>query len=181
MKTSCRDYSRYGVNTLGPLCLWQCLNCFSKNFQLVLDFFSILVLKFFSTFFIELSAGQLKMASKNYSQFLLPASNLYCMILTRHLKAMWYFIGKSMACLVTIRFISKTMFTRWCHDLLVPDSKAAKKIFAAGFLAPAISRPVVGGTLWQLNCEYVNCQTEQSQLKLSKCKCVKQICLSWPN
>ena len=24
MKTSCRDYSRYGVNTLGPLCLWQC-------------------------------------------------------------------------------------------------------------------------------------------------------------
>ena len=26
MKTSCRDYSRYGVNSLGPLCLWQCLN-----------------------------------------------------------------------------------------------------------------------------------------------------------
>ena len=25
MKTSCRDYSRYGVNSLGPLCLWQCL------------------------------------------------------------------------------------------------------------------------------------------------------------
>ena len=25
MKTSCRDYLRYGVNTLGPLCLWQCL------------------------------------------------------------------------------------------------------------------------------------------------------------
>ena len=24
IKTSCRDYSRYGVNTLGPLCLWQC-------------------------------------------------------------------------------------------------------------------------------------------------------------
>ena len=24
MKTSCRDYSRYRVNTLGPLCLWQC-------------------------------------------------------------------------------------------------------------------------------------------------------------
>ena len=166
MKTSCRDYSRYGVNTLGPLCLWQCLNCFSKNFQLVLDFFSILVLKFFSTFFIELSAGQLKMASKNYSQFLLPASNLYCMILTRHLKAMWYFIGKSMACLVTIRFISKTMFIRWCHDLLQQD------------FWHRLSRPVVGGTLWQLNCEYVNCQTEQSQLM---CKCVKQICLSLSN
>ena len=24
MKISCRDYLRYGVNTLGPLCLWQC-------------------------------------------------------------------------------------------------------------------------------------------------------------
>ena len=27
MKTSWRDYSRYGVYTLGPLCLWQCF-CF---------------------------------------------------------------------------------------------------------------------------------------------------------
>ena len=31
MKRSCRDYSRCGVNTLDPLCLWQ---CFFFNFHL---------------------------------------------------------------------------------------------------------------------------------------------------
>ena len=39
-----------------------------------------------------------------------------------------------------------------------------------------LSRAVVGGSPWQLNSEYVNCQTEQSQLKLSKCNYEKQIC-----
>ena len=165
MKTSCRDYSRYGVNTLGPLCLWQCFNCFSKKFQLVLDFFSILVLKFFSTFFIELSAGQLKMASKNYSQFLLPASNLYCMILTRHLKAMWYFIGKSMACLVTIHFISKTVFTLWSHDLLVADSKAAKKTFCSRNFGTGY---IKAGCGWQsVTTELWICSVKQSRASLS--------------
>ena len=28
MKISWRDYSRYGVNALGPLCLWQCFKSF---------------------------------------------------------------------------------------------------------------------------------------------------------
>ena len=37
MKTSCRDYLRYGVNTLGPLCLWQC-------FIFMLSLFHALVL-----------------------------------------------------------------------------------------------------------------------------------------
>ena len=32
---------------------------------------------------------------------------------------------------MTIRFIRKTMFTWWCHDLLVPDLEAAKKSFCS--------------------------------------------------
>ena len=39
-----------------------------------------------------------------------------------------------------------------------------------------LSRAVVGGSPWQLNSEYINCQTEQSLLKLSKCNYEKQIC-----
>ena len=60
-------------------------------------------------------------------------------------------------------------FTWWSHDLLVEHLKAAKKVFAPRFLAQAIkifgigyqgfwhrlSRPIVGGSLWQLNCENV--------------------------
>ena len=45
-----KDHSSYGLNTLGPLCLWQCFktffSTFSYFFQLFFNFFHL-----FSTFF----------------------------------------------------------------------------------------------------------------------------------